>query len=75
MAHETCPYCGGEGRRPAVRDFARSLMRLRKSAGLGLRELARASGVSPTYVSDIEHARRRPTAETWGKLMAALGEG
>lgn len=42
---------------------------------LGIRETARAAGVSPTYIADLEAGRRgaRPRAEALPKIASALG--
>lgn len=39
---------------------------------LGLRELARRIGVSPSYLHDIEANRRRPSAKVWDAIAAVI---
>ncbi len=46
---------------------------VRRARGVtGLRELARQIGITPSYLHDIEHDRRRPSEATWKKLILAL---
>jgi transcriptional regulator with XRE-family HTH domain len=48
-------------------------MQVRNARGLlGLRELARRVGISPSYLSDIEADRRRPSAKVWDAIAAAI---
>jgi transcriptional regulator with XRE-family HTH domain len=48
------------------------LRELRDKADLSLRELAKRSGISSPFLSDIELGRRFPSEEILGKLAAAL---
>jgi transcriptional regulator with XRE-family HTH domain len=48
------------------------LRELRDRADLSLRELAKRSGISSPFLSDIELGRRFPSEEILGKLAAAL---
>jgi transcriptional regulator with XRE-family HTH domain len=52
--------------------FGTMIRRQRESAQLGLRELARRVGMSPTYLSKVENDQFRPPAE--GKLVAIAME-
>lgn len=52
---------------------AHTVKRLRHDAGLSLRALAEASGVSPSMISDIERASKSPTVATLSALAEALG--
>ena len=45
---------------------------MRLSAGLTLREVARATGISATYLSDIEFGRRMPSRKILEGLAAAI---
>lgn len=50
------------------------IRRRRKALGLAAKELARAAGVSPSYVSQLEHGKQdRPSLEVLNALAAALG--
>ena len=44
----------------------------RARSDLGLREVARRIGITPSYLCDIEHDRRRPSAATWKRIVLAL---
>jgi transcriptional regulator with XRE-family HTH domain len=46
---------------------------LRKERGLTLKELAARSGLSISYISDLEHGRASPSLATLRELAAALG--
>ena len=45
----------------------------RTELGLGLRELARATGLSATFIGNLERGRANPTLETLRKVADALG--
>ena len=47
----------------------------REKAGLTLRGLADLAGVSPPFLSDVEHGRRGFSPGTEAKVRAALGLG
>lgn len=44
----------------------------RRKAGLGLRELARAAGISPGYLADLEAGRRVPSSAVAADLNRIL---
>lgn len=48
------------------------LRTLREERNLKLKELAQKSGVSVSFISDIEHDRRNPSIDTLKKLAMAL---
>ncbi len=48
------------------------LREARLAKKLGLRELAREMGITPSYVSDIENDRRIPSEEVFRKLSTRL---
>ena len=48
------------------------LVAFRRHRDLTLRELARRAGISPSYLSEIERARKPGSAATLAKLAAAL---
>jgi transcriptional regulator with XRE-family HTH domain len=52
---------------------ARNLRALRKKKKLSQEALAERSGLSLSYISEIERGNREPTLETIEKLAAGLG--
>ena len=48
------------------------LVALRTHHGLTLRELSRRTGISPSYLSEIEHARKPGSAATLAKIATTL---
>jgi len=52
--------------------FATSLRTIRTEAGLSVSALAAASGISPSYVCDLESGRRKPSLALASKLAKAL---
>src|SRR3954454_6901725 len=56
----------------AVESLGDYLREQRVSARMSLRQLAEQAGVSNPYLSQIEHGRRRPSAEVLQQLAKAL---
>ena len=56
-----------------IGELARALRQLRNQAGLTLKEAGQKSGLSFSFISDIEHGRTKPSFETLGLLMATYG--
>lgn len=54
-------------------DIDKRVKRLRESKGLTKTRLAELSGVSQSYISDIEAGKKKPTVETLAKICSALG--
>ena len=55
---EDCAHCGGSGKQPA--ESGRTQLReAREKAGISLRKLAAAMGISLAYLGDIERGNRR----------------
>ena len=52
---------------------AEILWRARREAGLTGRQLARASGVAESRISDYEHGRHQPSAAMLQRLLDATG--
>jgi transcriptional regulator with XRE-family HTH domain len=55
------------------RDLVDQLQRLVADAGVSIRAIGEASGLSPQYVARILGGTERPTLETYGRLAAVLG--
>lgn len=49
-----------------------TLKRLRKQRGFSLRKLAELSGLSHSFISDIENYRCNPSIESLQKIASAL---
>lgn len=54
-------------------DIGKQVKRLRESKGLTKTRLAKLSGVSQSYISDIEAGKKKPTVEILAKICSALG--
>ena len=65
-----CPRCDGSGRIANLDGEA--FRTARERSGITLREVARRAHVSASYVSDIEHGRRSPSADTRERMLQAL---
>jgi len=55
------------------RALARSIVTLRRRAGVSQEALALGSGVDRSYMSEIERGLRSPTVETLVRLLPVLG--
>lgn len=66
-----CPMCDGAGKVTDESKIGEDLRKLRKSANLSLREVARRMGYSAPYVSDLELGRRNWHLSTIEKFEAA----
>lgn len=64
-----CRCCGGTGH---VLDGEHA-RKLRKKAGLTLREVSEQMGVSIVYVSDLERGSRAFNGDTTGSFLKAVG--
>ncbi|NIA07062.1 MAG: helix-turn-helix domain-containing protein [Actinobacteria bacterium] len=53
--------------------FGKDIQRLRKQAGMSLRELSRKASMSPASISAIEKDDSSPTLATLQKILKALG--
>ena len=56
-----CQHCGGAGRLSVV--CHESIRKRRKAAGISLREMARRTGFTAPYISDVERGRRTCTGK------------
>lgn len=57
-----------------ISDFGRNLRELRAQRGLSLRQLATATGLSPTLLSQVERGITEPSLKTMRALSGMLGE-
>ena len=57
-----CPECFGKGKVPDPATVGQELRKMRLSAGLRLKDLARIIGVTSAYLCDIEKGRRAALA-------------
>lgn len=72
---QCCTLCGVQGELRAVLwgSMLSDLIRVaRVGKRLGLRELAKAAGIAPSYLSDIENDRRIPSEDVLRKLAEVL---
>lgn len=70
---EDCTACGGSGKQPA--EEARDQLRAaREKAGISMRALASAMGLSYGYLGDVERGNRKLTPFMADKYMAKLEE-
>lgn len=67
-----CRYCKGTGRELDPIEIGAVMRDWRKKAKKTLREVAKAMGYSPPYISDLELGRRAWTDELVGKYNDAL---
>lgn len=58
---------------PTTAALGAAVRELRKDRGLSQEDLARASGLHPTYLSGIERGVRNPTWRSLGRVCEALG--
>lgn len=58
MSKKNCPHCNGTGKVTDHAKLGARLQRKREKAGLTLREVGNAMGISIGYLSDLEHGRK-----------------
>jgi len=56
-----------------LRDLGGVVTRARKNKQWSQRKLAQVTGLSRSYINDIEHGRSTGTLRTWVTLARALG--
>ena len=59
---------------PTTEEVGLRLKEVRKAAQMTLKEVAQASGMSPTHISEIERGKTSPTVGALRKIAAALGK-
>jgi transcriptional regulator with XRE-family HTH domain len=59
---------------PTTDEVGRRLKETRKSLGMTLKDVAEASGMSPTHISEIERGKTSPTVGALRKIAEALGK-
>lgn len=59
---------------PTTEEVGKRLKEVRKSKEMTLKEVAQASGMSPTHISEIERGKTSPTVGALRKIATALGK-
>jgi transcriptional regulator with XRE-family HTH domain len=59
---------------PTTEEVGKRLKVVRKKREMTLKEVAQASGMSPTHISEIERGKTSPTVGALRKISAALGK-
>ncbi len=59
---------------PSVEEVGRRLKEVRRQRDMTLKEVAEASGMSPTHISEIERGKTSPTVGALRKIANALGK-
>lgn len=59
---------------PSVEEVGRRLKEVRRQRDMTLKEVAEASGMSPTHISEIERGKTSPTVGALRKIAGALGK-
>ncbi|MFH1501527.1 MAG: XRE family transcriptional regulator [Candidatus Eisenbacteria bacterium] len=59
---------------PSVEEVGKRLKDVRREKGLTLKQVAEASGMSPTHISEIERGKTSPTVGALKKIAGALGK-
>lgn len=69
---DPCRHCSGTGHRIDEKRTGKMLREIREDIlQMGLREMAKKLGISPTHLSDIELGKRRPSAQLLNKYLEA----
>ena len=58
---------------PGERELGAALRELREQRGLNQEQVSRASGVHPTYISDVERGGRNPSWAKVTQLVYGIG--
>jgi predicted transcriptional regulator len=64
-----CPTC----KEPRKALLGSKLREKREAAGIGLREVAKKAGLSPSYVSDLERGKRNLGMAAADRLLRVIG--
>ncbi|RLL66484.1 XRE family transcriptional regulator [Streptomyces sp. Z26] len=67
------PVAAGSSGAPGEDDLGRHIREARVQRGLTLEALARATGLSRSYLSNVEHNKNSPTISTLRTILDALG--
>jgi len=54
-------------------DLASKIINLRDNKGISTYKLAKLSGISQTYMRELEQGQKQPTVEMLSKICSALG--
>lgn len=57
----------------SIDNIPRNIRYQRKGAGLSIRQMAKKAHISPSFLSDIERGRSRPSLGTLDLIASALG--
>lgn len=74
MSKKNCPHCNGTGKVTDHAALGAKLQRRRINAGLTLREVSKAMGISLSYLSDMEHGRKAWTVTKVEFYKRAIGQ-
>jgi transcriptional regulator with XRE-family HTH domain len=59
---------------PTTEEVGKRLKEVRRESGMTLKQVAVASGMSPTHISEIERGKTSPTVGALRKIATALGK-
>lgn len=74
MTTMKCPRCKGTGKVTDYVALGAKLKKKRENANLTLREVAELMGISISYLSDLEHGRKKWTIAKTEAFNRAIGE-
>ena len=59
---------------PTIEEVGKRLKEVRREQGMTLKQVAEASGMSPTHISEIERGKTSPTVGALRRIAGALGK-
>lgn len=69
-----CHCCFGTGRECDMKHFGKLMRQHRVLAGISLRKMAAAVGITPSFLSNLENGKRRWTLSVINKIESVLNE-